>query len=47
MHDPRWVPPGRMGQAEEIGKAAVFVTSQDASSVAGVELFLDGGAAQV
>ena len=41
------VPLGRMGQPEEIGKAAVFLASQDASFVAGVELFVDGGAAQV
>lgn len=41
------VPLGRMGQPDEIGKAAVFLASQDASFVAGVELFVDGGAAQV
>jgi NAD(P)-dependent dehydrogenase (short-subunit alcohol dehydrogenase family) len=41
------VPLGRMGQPEEIGKAAVFLASQDASFVAGIELFVDGGAAQV
>jgi NAD(P)-dependent dehydrogenase (short-subunit alcohol dehydrogenase family) len=41
------VPLGRMGQPEEIGKAAVFLASQDASFVAGVELFVDGGMAQV
>ncbi|HTT24614.1 MAG TPA: glucose 1-dehydrogenase [Candidatus Sulfotelmatobacter sp.] len=41
------VPLGRMGQPEEIGKAAVFLASQDASFVAGAELFVDGGTAQV
>jgi len=41
------VPLGRMGQPEEIGKAALFLASEDASFVAGVELFVDGGAAQV
>ena len=41
------VPLGRMGRPEEIGKAAVFLASQDASFVAGVELFVDGGMAQV
>lgn len=41
------VPLGRMGQPDEIAKAAVFLASDDASFVAGVELFVDGGAAQV
>jgi NAD(P)-dependent dehydrogenase (short-subunit alcohol dehydrogenase family) len=37
----------RMGQPEEIGKAAVFLASDDASFVAGAELLVDGGLAQV
>jgi NAD(P)-dependent dehydrogenase (short-subunit alcohol dehydrogenase family) len=41
------VPLGRMGQPQEIGKAAVFLASQDASFIAGAELFVDGGTAQV
>ncbi len=41
------VPLGRIGQPDEIGKAAVFLASEDASFIAGVELFVDGGAAQV
>jgi NAD(P)-dependent dehydrogenase (short-subunit alcohol dehydrogenase family) len=41
------VPLGRMGEADEIGKAAVFLASQDASFIAGAELFVDGGSAQV
>jgi NAD(P)-dependent dehydrogenase (short-subunit alcohol dehydrogenase family) len=38
---------GRMGQPAEIAKAAVFLASDDASYVAGIEFFVDGGAAQV
>ena len=32
---------------EEIAKAAVFLSSEDASFVAGAELFVDGGLTQV
>jgi NAD(P)-dependent dehydrogenase (short-subunit alcohol dehydrogenase family) len=41
------VPLGRLGQPSEIAKAAVFLASDDASFIAGVELFVDGGYAQV
>jgi NAD(P)-dependent dehydrogenase (short-subunit alcohol dehydrogenase family) len=41
------VPLGRMGQPEEIAKAALFLGSSDSSFVAGTELFVDGGLAQV
>jgi NAD(P)-dependent dehydrogenase (short-subunit alcohol dehydrogenase family) len=41
------VPLGRLGKPDEIGKTAVFLASDDASFIAGVELFVDGGAAQV
>ncbi len=41
------VPLGRMGDADEIAKAAVFLASDDSSFVAGVELFVDGGMAQI
>jgi NAD(P)-dependent dehydrogenase (short-subunit alcohol dehydrogenase family) len=41
------VPLGRMGQPDEIAKAAVFLASDDASFIAGIELFVDGGSAQV
>jgi NAD(P)-dependent dehydrogenase (short-subunit alcohol dehydrogenase family) len=41
------VPLGRVGQPEEIAKAAVFLASDDSSFIAGIELFVDGGAAQI
>lgn len=41
------VPMGRMGEPDEIAKAAVFLVSDDSSDVTGIELFVDGGAAQI
>ncbi|RKR75863.1 SDR family NAD(P)-dependent oxidoreductase [Frondihabitans australicus] len=41
------VPLGRVGQPDEIGKAAVFLASDASSFVTGTELFVDGGYAQV
>src|ERR1700730_6942211 len=40
-------PLGRFGTPDEIAKAVVFLASDDASYVTGIELFVDGGFAQV
>ena len=37
------VPLGRIGEAEDIAKVAVFLASSESGFVAGVELFVDGG----
>jgi NAD(P)-dependent dehydrogenase (short-subunit alcohol dehydrogenase family) len=41
------VPLGRFGTPDEIAKAVVFLASEDSSYIAGTELFVDGGFAQV
>ncbi len=41
------IPLGRVGTPNEIAKAVVFLASDDSSFVNGIELFVDGGMAQI
>ena len=41
------VPLGRLGTPKEIARAVVFLGSDDSSYITGIELFVDGGFAQV
>jgi NAD(P)-dependent dehydrogenase (short-subunit alcohol dehydrogenase family) len=41
------IPLGRIGQPHEIATAALFLASDDSSFITGIELFVDGGTAQV
>ncbi len=41
------VPLGRLGTPDDLGKAAVFLASDDSAYITGIELFVDGGAAQI
>jgi NAD(P)-dependent dehydrogenase (short-subunit alcohol dehydrogenase family) len=41
------IPLGRVGTADEVAKAVVFLASDDSSFVNGVELLVDGGMTQV
>jgi len=40
-------PLGRTGTPDEIAKAVLFLASDDSSFINGIELFVDGGAAQI
>jgi len=41
------IPMGRIGKPREIATAALFLASDDSRFVTGIELFVDGGVAQV
>jgi NAD(P)-dependent dehydrogenase (short-subunit alcohol dehydrogenase family) len=41
------VPMGRMGSPDEVAKVVSFLASDDSSYVTGIELFVDGGMAQI
>jgi NAD(P)-dependent dehydrogenase (short-subunit alcohol dehydrogenase family) len=41
------IPLGRTGTADEIAKVVSFLASDDSSHVNGIELFVDGGWAQI
>jgi NAD(P)-dependent dehydrogenase (short-subunit alcohol dehydrogenase family) len=41
------MPMGRMGSPDEVAKAVSFLASDDSSYVTGIELFVDGGMAQI
>lgn len=41
------VPMHRMGEADEVAKAVLFLASDDASFITGVDLFVDGGCVEL
>ena len=41
------IPLGRIGNPDEIAKAVSFLASDESSFITGIELFVDGGHAQI
>lgn len=41
------VPMGRMGEAEEVARAVLFLASKEASFINGVDLYVDGGCVEL
>ncbi|ABF42739.1 short-chain dehydrogenase/reductase SDR [Candidatus Koribacter versatilis Ellin345] len=41
------IPLGRVGTPDEVAKAVVFLSSDESSYISGIELFVDGGLAQI
>jgi NAD(P)-dependent dehydrogenase (short-subunit alcohol dehydrogenase family) len=41
------IPSGEMGRLEEIATVALFLAASDSNFVNGIELFVDGGTAQI
>ncbi|CAF0752694.1 unnamed protein product [Adineta steineri] len=41
------IPMNRIGTADEVAKAVVFLASDDSSYITGIELFVDGGLSQI
>jgi NAD(P)-dependent dehydrogenase (short-subunit alcohol dehydrogenase family) len=41
------IPVGRFGRPQEVAKTVLFLASDDSSYITGVELFVDGGGAQI
>ena len=46
-HIANLTPSGRVGLPDDVAKAAVFLASDDSSFINGIELFVDGGMAQI
>jgi NAD(P)-dependent dehydrogenase (short-subunit alcohol dehydrogenase family) len=41
------IPIGRVGRPEDVARAVLFLASDDSSFITGIELFVDGGRAQI
>lgn len=46
-HNAALTPLGRTGEPDEIAAAVLFLASKESSFVTGIELFVDGGLAQI